>query len=244
MSDKPSKHVVKSGEQHVARVAFDHGLRGINPIWDAPENAELRRLRVNPNTLAANDVVVIPADDPKTEPRSTQQVNVFTVANDRLHLVLRLQDEARRPFANRAFHFVAGTRTGVGVAKQKLQTPIDFTTDADGQLNVFLAIRATEAELTLKATNDTPPLPEIRIRMLIGALDPVDTASGQRSRLNNLGYFAGFTANDTAQLQWAIEEFQQDHKLKVNGRTDDDVMFNKLAHEHGDLLASETVPAQ
>ena len=57
-----------------------------------------------------------------------------------------------------------------------------------------------------------------------------------------MGYFAGFAEKDVDQLRWAIEEFQVDHGIKATGKFDDPVTFNRIAHEHGDLLASERVP--
>lgn len=241
MSEVPAQHVVKAGEQHLPRIARDHGFRAIEPVWDAPENAELRGRRVNPNTLAAGDVVVIPADDPETADRSAGQVHQFTVIASALHLVLRLQDEGRRPLANRAIRFVAGATSTDG-KRTNLQPIVDFTTDANGMLNLLLATRSTEAELTVHTTSEATSPVAAQIRIMIGALDPASTESGQRSRLNNMGYFAGFSPNDTAQLQWAIEEFERDHDLRVTGRSDVPATFNRIAHEHGDLLASETVP--
>jgi hypothetical protein len=44
---------------------------------------------------------------------------------------------------------------------------------------------------------------------LVGHLDPVDTPTGQKARLNNLGYFAGSLAKeDEALFKSAVEEFQ------------------------------------
>jgi peptidoglycan hydrolase-like protein with peptidoglycan-binding domain len=71
----------------------------------------------------------------------------------------------------------------------------------------------------------------------------VDTPSGQRARLNNLGYFAGFTDRDQDQLEWAIEEFQADEKLPDRGLkgtlAKDRPTLNRLAERHGDMLKGE-----
>lgn len=237
----PTKVVVKAGEQHVTRIAGDAGFRSIAPVWDAPENAALRRARVNPNTLAPNDIVVVPAPDPRSDDRPTGRTNVFTVVSEALQLTLRLQDEAQRPLASRACQFVAGKPNAAGRGT-RTQPPFDAVSDAKGSLTANVGRTVTEGELTVHADGSITSAIVARIRLVIGALDPPSTVSGQRSRLNNMGYFAGFSANDTAQLQWAIEEFQADNKLRVNGRSDDRDTFNKIAHEHGDLLAGETVP--
>jgi peptidoglycan hydrolase-like protein with peptidoglycan-binding domain len=65
------------------------------------------------------------------------------------------------------------------------------------------------------------PVNEILIPIKIGHLDPVEEVSGQKARLNNLGYFAGplegKTEENTAMFLSAIEEFQCDHGLLVDG---------------------------
>jgi hypothetical protein len=60
---------------------------------------------------------------------------------------------------------------------------------------------------------DNTPIP-----FKIGDLDPVLETSGQVARLNNLGYFAGDLSNpDPATFQSAVEEFQCDKSLTVDG---------------------------
>jgi hypothetical protein len=60
---------------------------------------------------------------------------------------------------------------------------------------------------------------------LIGHLNPIDVESGERARLNNMGYFAGYSSNvDEKQLKWAVEEFQCENEVKpvdgvYDGRT-------------------------
>ena len=53
------------------------------------------------------------------------------------------------------------------------------------------------------------------LQLSIGGLDPLDEESGQRQRLNNLGYNAGeVDSQDPQQFKSAIEEFQCDFKVK------------------------------
>jgi hypothetical protein len=53
------------------------------------------------------------------------------------------------------------------------------------------------------------------LTILIGHLDPVSEASGQKARLNNLGYFAGaMDEDDDARFRSAVEEFQCEHMGK------------------------------
>ena len=59
---------------------------------------------------------------------------------------------------------------------------------------------------------------DIVMKLQIGGLDPVETLSGQESRLNNLGYAAG-TAGDAKDAVFlrAVRAFQTDNKLDVDG---------------------------
>lgn len=83
---------------------------------------------------------------------------------------------------------------------------------------------------------------DLTLWMRIGELAPANTIRGIQMRLNNLGYFAGFAAADEVQLRWATEEFEFDHGMKVTGKFRDPKVYNRIAHEHGDLLPDETVP--
>ena len=52
--------------------------------------------------------------------------------------------------------------------------------------------------------------------ILIGHLDPIDTVSGQKARVNNLGYFAGpLDQVNEALLRPTVEEFQCEHLGKT-----------------------------
>ena len=63
---------------------------------------------------------------------------------------------------------------------------------------------------------------EVDLTLGIGELDPIDTPSGQLHRLHNLGYEPGppvppVTEEDRRRQRSAIEEFQCDHGLAVDG---------------------------
>lgn len=56
------------------------------------------------------------------------------------------------------------------------------------------------------------------IPIKIGHLDPVDEISGQQGRLNNLGYYFGdIDGNDSPRFRMAVEEFQCENGLTVDG---------------------------
>ena len=67
----------------------------------------------------------------------------------------------------------------------------------------------------------------------IGHLDPVEEPSGQMARLTNLGYYLGPEGEiDAHQLRSAIEEFQCDHSLPVDGKCGSQTQA-KLKQVHG-----------
>lgn len=241
MSD-PVTHTVKSGEQHLTRITVEHGFPVLDPVWNAPENAELKRSRVNPHTLAVGDVITIPDPDPKSENRATGASHLFTVLVDELQLHVKLRDEAGRPFANRAVRFVSGPLGSAASGDGVTEAPDEPQTDKDGALRVNVAPTDGEAELTVHFSDSRESPIDVKIRILIGFLAPASSKGGQRARLNNMGYFAGFSENDDDQLAWAIEEFEADNDRRPTGRSDDPVVFNLIAHRHGDLLKSEKVP--
>lgn len=116
-----------------------------------------------------------------------------------------LQSLAAKPVAN------APCTVTLGVAGQKL------TTDGSGKLELAIPPGVTKGDLVLNGTGTT--LHGITIPFTIGALPSESTILGQEARLNNLGYRAGTTADpSSAPFRSAIEEFQCDEKLTVDGK--------------------------
>jgi hypothetical protein len=222
------------------QAAVEAGFRDHLASWNDGANSAIRKSRVNPHTLAEADQVVLPVLEPgQVAGKGTDQFHTFTVRATGLLLNLAVQDFGREPLAGRTVRvFLAAAAAGGGVSPSALSTHV---LDADGALQRPIRSSITEGELQLFAGDVTTAV-ETRIRLLIGRLDPPNTIRGQQIRLNNMGYFAGFTEDDVVQLTWAIEEFQFDNGIKPTGRTDDPATFNEIAHVHGDLLESETVP--
>lgn len=189
-------------DDHLFDIARKHGFARIVPIWDHPQNAELKKRRKNPHILLAGDRIFIPDLEPKTVSAATNQRHRFVVAVDTLELHVKVHDQAFQP--------LHGAASLIDRAKETAM-------QQDG--DIFKAPVLSEARA---ATLDFPigeggrQRPQIQIQ--IGRLDPLDTLSGQQQRLNNLGYFAGFVTPDPsevkqpdAQFRWAVEEFQCDH---------------------------------
>jgi len=232
---------VEVGKQHVLRVASESGFRTPKPIWDHPDNAELKQARVNPNTLAPGDRLIVPALEPLAVSKPTDAMHKFVLNVSPALLTLKLQDYDRQALGKRCYRLVTAQHdpTGHGVVPG---TPIFGETTKDGEVSQEIQPFASEGEIVIHADEHPSSPVEVKFRLLIGYLHPASTVAGQQTRLNNLGYFAGFSEDDLPQLRWAIEEFQHDHGIKPTGKINDPKTYNKIAHEHGDLLPGEKVP--
>ncbi len=204
-------HTVAQGE-HLSSIAAKYGFQKVATIWDHPDNAELKAERKNPHILLPGDKVVIPEKQRKVELRGTTKVHSFQLAGEKLKLKLALRDINDRPRAG-----LSCTLTIEGQAK-----PV--TSDGDGNIATEIPKTARTGKLVL---------PDLEIPLLIGHLDPVEKQSGQMARLNNLGYEAGDPAKpDKEVFRSAVEEFQCDQKLPVNGDCEGDTQA-KLKTVHG-----------
>lgn len=198
------EHIVAEDE-HLPGIAEQHGFSSFLTIWNHPRNAELKALRKNPNTLLAGDRVFILDRETKSVDGATDQRHSFVVAAEPLELQARILDHGFAPLFGEATLTVELTATPMTQSGEVFRTPI--------------------ARTVRQGTLDFPAGPGARQRPKVsvqpGRLDPLETLPGQQQRLNNLGYFAGFTRTLAAdpklvepQMRWAVEEFQCEHMGK------------------------------
>jgi N-acetylmuramoyl-L-alanine amidase len=200
-------HVVQQGE-HLARIAAEHGFSDYRTIWDHPSNAALKQKRKNPDVLHPGDRLHIPDRELREESRPTDQKHRFKAKVPKLVLRVVLEDMYRRPIAHAPCELILDGDTH------------PLTTDGRGKIELTIPTKAETGTLVVKAPESA--IQEQAIPVRVGHLDPVEEESGQRGRLNNLGYFAGpFGDRDEADndkaFKSAIEEFQCDHGLQVDG---------------------------
>jgi hypothetical protein len=203
-------HIVQQGE-YLAQIAEKYGFRSGRPIWEHAGNQALRKLRQNPNVLLPGDSIFIPDIAPKNVSVSTDKKHVFVTSSEKLMLRLRVRDFDDQPLRNTVCEIE------VDGSLHKLQT------NGEGLVELQIAKTAREGKLTVPALDFQVPLK-------IGYLDPHDAESGWIGRLRNLGYL--FEADDPDSISDAIEEFQCDQKLAVNGKPDAATQ-NKLKELHG-----------
>jgi Putative peptidoglycan binding domain len=204
------RHEVRQGEVVASIAGTEKAFPRWETIWEAADNAELRSRRDSPNILNPGDVLLIPEPEIKTEHLDTGKVHRFRVHRSPLWLRIRAVGMDDEPLADEDY---------------ELQLPNDVrtgTTDGEGLLEEKIAVDIKSATLRVSGH-------EFSLR--IGHLDPFDTDSGIRGRLVNLGWYPE-DGDDALYLASAVEEFQKDEGLKVDGiagpRTQD-----KLKKTHG-----------
>ena len=198
-----STHVVTQGE-HLSCIAAEYGFHDYAVIWNDANNAQVKSDRQNPNVLFPGDSLYIPDKEHKQEPGATSKRHTFEVKQQTLKLRLVLEDIYEKPIAN-----ASCTLT---VEQEQFQ----LTSDSQGKIEHEISPSAQSCTLVIKG--DQTPYQGQTLTIKIGHLDPIDSQSGQRARLNNLGYLAGNSddPNDPHFLS-AVEQFQCDQKITVDG---------------------------
>jgi hypothetical protein len=204
-------HIVEQGE-YLSLIAKKYGFSTYRTLWNHPENADLKKLRKNPNILFPGDRVFIPDRQEHSESKPTDQKHSFTKQSDKILLRKEVKDENDEAVRN------TPCKLFIGIAEHADKTNGSGIIEIAGPLG-------PKGSLTIKG---------IEMPLLIGHLDPVQERSGQVARLNNLGYRAGSAdAPDENAFKSALEEFQCDHPpLKVDGVCGEKTQA-KLVEIHG-----------
>jgi N-acetylmuramoyl-L-alanine amidase len=196
-------YVVKPGD-YLSKIAKEYGFADWKTLWNHPQNAELKKKRQNPNVLYPGDKLVIPEKKERQESGATEQHHKFVAKHKTLKLRLVLKDLNFKPLANK--------KCVLHVDGQEFE----ITSQANGLVEHEIKPTAERARLLVE--DDKSPI-TVEVPIEIGKLHPVDEVSGQKARLNNLGYFAGpLEEGDEALFTSAVEEFQCDNKLTVDGK--------------------------
>lgn len=198
----PQVHAVKQGE-HVSGIAAVYGFSSYRSIWNHPENENLKKLRKNPNVLYPGDSLYIPDRETREEAKQTEQRHTFKKTAGEVVLRVKVLDLQNRAQSE------PGSINSHGVHR-------DLSDKGDGVLQGEIPANLKSAFLFFPwSGKEKEPSPDLRIPISIGALDPITERSGQRQRLNNLGYFAGFSEKSEAQFIRALQEFQCDHLTDI-----------------------------
>ncbi len=213
----PYDHVIAAGD-HLVRLAYLQGMRDPMLVWDDAANASLRKVRPNPAVLAVGDKVHVPDGPPWIfEGLATGREHTVIVDLAVPWIRIRLQHPSREPRAGKACR-VAFLDGGTEQAKV-------FETDSDGLVEIEIGPFTDVVEIEID---------EEHYRLKVARLEPQDTNAGVRQRLENLGYDPGPVTGkpDDYALRSAVEEFQRDHGLTVDGVPGEKTQ-RKLAELHG-----------
>lgn len=209
------QHIVVSGEC-LSGIAARYGLASWRSIYDAPENAEFREQRPNPNVIQPGDRLVIPERVEGRHSASDKKEHGYRRKREtsRLRVVLKLHGEA-----------VANARYELRFRDRK----IAGKTGGDGRIDVEVPVDLEKATLVVDG---------FELTLEVGAINPVETAargdlSGAQARLRNLGYGPGPVDGLMGpRTRAALLAFQKDNQLRESGATDAPTC-DELRKSHG-----------
>lgn len=160
-------YVIREGDT-LAKLARRFGFDA-DTVWKDPKNADLRKVRSDPNILWPTDILYIPDEvgrESAMHPLITGTTNSFTSEVPMIPLIVQFSDTrlASQPYTIAELDQLTG-----------------LTTDASGLLTATVPVDLHAATITF-------PTIAFTCSLRIGWLDPVNTLSGAYQRLRNLGY--------------------------------------------------------
>lgn len=203
-------HTVVAGEC-VSSLAVRYGL-GWQDVWDHAENADLKRLRKEPNILHEGDKVYIPEYDDGAESIATEKEHRFRVTNTPAVLRVRML-KAGAPIKNTEYAITIDGEQRTG------------KTNGDGDIEEPIAPDAALAQVKLKGMVDV-------FDLHLGCLAPVAEIKGVQQRLTNLGFHPGPSDGIMGRRTvLALKGYQASKGLTRSGEADD-ATRRTLAEDH------------
>ena len=189
-------HIVTSGEW-ISKIAAIYGFADWKQIWNAPENADLRIQRSDPNVIYPGDQVYVPQRKLREESCSSDKRHNFVLGKNKKRLKIKLENAVGVPRTNIPCMLVIDTKEYKGLK-----------TDSKGMIDVLISDTAEGGWLFVGGDQRE------RYQVRLGHLDPIDMVKGYQQRLHNLGHYkvrvAGITGPFT---NLAIRAFQERENL-------------------------------
>jgi hypothetical protein len=159
-------YVIKQGD-YLAVLAYRFGFDA-DTVWNDDKNADLRKLRLDPNILWPTDVLYIPDQidkDPKTHDLALGTTNNFVSHAPTVNMTILFSDEAlvAQNYTIEELPELTGLATVGG--KASFAIPVTLTA---------FTIVFTDSGTTFAFD--------------VGHMDPINTLTGVAKRLQNLGY--------------------------------------------------------
>lgn len=199
-----STHIVKQGEC-LSSIADAYGLSSWTILYNDPHNADFKAKRPNPNLIYPGDELYIPDLTPLSESVPADGRHIFVATFPPTYLNVRVQDPEDRAIAQAPFELAMETLTLTGA------------TDGDGWIRAEIPAWAQLGYLRVWP-NPADSETTIGWQMKLGHLNPIETVSGVKGRLNNLGYPCGELNDEEDEIyRDAVIQFQADKGLMVDG---------------------------
>ena len=184
----------------IPSLAYEAGLLS-DTVWNDPHNAKLKQLRKNPNQLKEGDLVYLREIQPREESRAADAQHKFKKKGcpAKLRIQINLLDE---PWRDEQYTLIAGDLIKNGM------------TDADAMIEASVPPNLKSAQVLLQGG-------KLTIQLNNGKLNPPDTISGMKQRLNNLGFLCP-NEDDTPDDDFKAElaRFQVKYHLEETGEPD------------------------
>jgi hypothetical protein len=199
-------HIVRSGD-NIESIAFEYGHFG-ETIWEHPNNAELKKLRRDPDVLAVGDKVFVPLLREKIVKRETNQVHRFQCKN------------TPSLFRFRPLMFGAPLKGEKYVLTIDEEPPVEGVIDENGTITHQIKPDAVKAKVTVGEG-----LMEMNYELELRALAPIRTTLGIQGRLRQLGIYEGaLDGRNNSETQNALAVFQEIHGLEPTGESDEETI--------------------
>jgi hypothetical protein len=179
-------YVICQGD-YLSKLADQFGFDA-DAVWNDPQNADLKKLRPNPNILFPSDVLQVPGAAPTvTHDLTTGATNTFTRNPPTVVITVKFTDDslASQPYT-----------------VQELAELTGLTTDASGTLSFTAPVTLEIATVVFTASGTTCPIN-------VGHLDPIDTLSGIFHRLRHLGFVDISDSVDLDTIRMALRDFKR-----------------------------------
>jgi hypothetical protein len=221
----PTTHTVVQGDC-LANVARDYGFGDWHTIYDDPRNADLKAKRPNPNVLYPGDQLYIPDITQRDESCQTDLNHRFQLLAQPTYLNLCIKDPSGKPISGAKYILILEDAPG---ETEKLT--LHGKTDGGGWIKHKISPVSEYGTLQVWPN---PADHEIFFKwhIKLGHLDPLETTSGVKARLNNLGYDCGDpNSMDDDLYHQMVRQFQRDHELQEDGIVGPQTR-DKLNQEH------------
>jgi hypothetical protein len=175
-------YVIRQGD-YLLQLAFKFGFDA-DTVWNDGKNADLRKLRPDPNILFPSDVLYIPDQidkKPDYKRLAVGSTNSFSSDAPAATINVTFIGPDGKPYASKAY------------VVEELDQLTGLTTTGDGVASFEIPVTLQTATVTFSDTGDSYPLQ-------IGMIDPIDTLSGVFQRLQNLDLIEGAAMFDPDDL--------------------------------------------